>query len=187
QAAHPLGELEAARPSLPPTADSNSLRAFFEALRIFQSENNATLHKRRGTSFPTNPERRARIGPALVPIRALRFFPAAPIRATFPRTGGPANVRTRHEYRLMCRSRLPFQTVRGCANKIPTQLHKGRVPCTWRTEWVRARGFQTQSFPAGSLFPLPPFFHILRRANEHLDQIIMQRIIKLTLKCPLKL
>src|SRR5215471_2045780 len=35
--------------------------------------------------------------------------------------------------------------------------------------------------------PCPPVFHVLRRAHKHLDQIIVQAVIKLALEGPLKL
>ena len=54
-------------------------------------------------------------------------------------------------------------------------------------ESVHSRVSRRQSFREASQFATSPLGKILRRANEHLDQIVVQTIVQLTLKCPLEL
>ena len=60
-------------------------------------------------------------------------------------------------------------------------------PCTARKESAHTRGFAVQFSGAGSqAFPLA-LDAVLRRADEHFDQVIVQAIVELALKAPFKL
>ena len=75
-----------------------------------------------------------------------------------------------------------------CASNSHALDRTGNVPCSARSEWGHAREFPVQ-FPgeADSQFLPATFGAVLRSADEHLAEIIVQRVVELALEAPFKL
>src|SRR5678815_1961884 len=71
------------------------------------------------------------------------------------------------------------------SNQIPDRTN--RVPCNAKKVLDRSQESRFQSFRARSqVFP-SPISQVLRRAHKHLDEVVMQAVVELTLKSPLEL
>src|SRR5580765_2727158 len=88
----------------------------------------------------------------------------------------------------MYRSRQPFRTARHSASSNRTRDRKGITPYSERRELVPAHGSPVRSFAAvrsQSLFLAVGA--ILRCTNKHLDKVVVERVIQLSLKAPFEL
>src|SRR5712692_2992140 len=153
----------------------------------FRPVHSAMHGRNQGISFWTSRARLARTGRALAQAPEAQSFPATQARATSPRNGVLADARTRRARRLRCRSHRPCRIVLGGANNSRVPDGTDTSPCSMRMESVRARGFLARFFLAESQAFLPAVRQVLRCTDEHLDQVIVQTVVKLALKSPLKL
>src|SRR5262249_13012340 len=140
------------------------------------------------TSSPTSPSHPART--TRVPDQAPERQPiqGIPEHATSPQTAAPADVQTPHARRSMYRSLQLCQTALPSASSNQTPDRKDRTPCTARKELARALESLVRSSGAvRSQALLLPILPILRGSDEHLHEVVVQRVVKLPLKAPLKL
>src|SRR5271165_3023451 len=150
-----------------------------------------------GTASPTSPARRAQTDRVRGLARLGRCGQANPAHATSPQTAAPAAARRRRAHRSRCRNLPPCRTARAPASNSPAQADRDTAPCSARTESDRAAEFRWQCVPAatpeGSRSQLPValelrnLFFVLRRADKHLDDVIMQAVEDLPLQGPLEL
>src|SRR5438046_5180454 len=168
-------------------ACSRWFAAALAAAPIFLQANSAAPEKTQETSSPTNPARRARTIPVrdLVPKSQSPQVSQAP--AIFPRTAGQASVQKPREHRWMYKSPPPCRTVPHHASNSPAQDRRDKAPCSARTESALARGFPARFSLAGSQALPLALCPVLRRPDEHFDQIIVQRVVELMLERPFKL
>src|SRR5580700_4804117 len=88
----------------------------------------------------------------------------------------------------MCRNRRPCRIVPRCASSSQARDRRGRVPCSARMEWSRVRGLRARFFgEADSQFPLAAVGSVLRRADEHFYEVVVQRVVELALEAPFEL
>ena len=149
--------------------------------------NSAARERTPETSSLTNPANRVRTVP--VPGQALKFQFAPENRALAIslRTDVQAASQKRRERHLRYKNPPPCRTAPRRASNTPDRGRRDTSPYIARTESARARGFPAEFSRAGSQ-PLPLAIRpVLRRANEHFDQIIVQRVVKLALEGPLEL
>src|SRR4051794_30327281 len=140
------------------------------------------------TSSPTSPEHLAQT--TLFPDQAPgpRHAQANPARATFHQTAAPTGVRTPHAHRSRYKSLPPCRTAPRYVSSSRTRDRKGTSPYIAKRELGRARRSPLRScggVRSQSLFLA--VLAILRRADEHLHKIVVQRVIKLPLEAPLEL
>src|SRR5438552_7396349 len=154
---------------------------------IFLRASSAAPEKIEETSSPTNPAHRVQTGPVQDRVPEPQYARANLVHARSPRTAGPAGARKRHEHRWMYKSLPPCRTVPHLASNSPARDHRDKAPCSARTESARARGFPARFSLAGSQALPLALRPVLRRPDEHFDQIIVQRVVELTLEGPFKL
>src|SRR5437016_7939034 len=184
QAASAAGGL---KPCPTRNACSRWFAAALAAAPIFLQANSAAPEKTQETSSPTNPTRRAQTAHVRGQVPEPQYARANLVHARSPQTAAPAGVRKRHGHRWMYKSLPPCRTVPHLASNSPARDHRDKAPCSARTESARARGFPARFSRAGSQ-PLPLALRpVLRRADEHFDQIIVQSVVELTLEGPFKL
>src|SRR5207302_4905877 len=88
----------------------------------------------------------------------------------------------------MCRSPRPCRIVRHSANSNRALGRRDTTPCSGRKEWGHVGGFPARSFAGADSQPLlAAISAVLRRANEHFDEVVMQRIEELALEAPFEL
>src|SRR5579859_254728 len=156
--------------------------------RIVRAIHTARREKTRETSSPTNPAHPAQRGrgrdQAPRPQSALEI----PERATSRRTDGPSGDRKPRGRHSRYRSLQPYQTGRRCVSSSRTGRRRDTTPCSARRESAHAHGFRAQS-PGGvpSQALLLAVRPILRRPNEHLHEVVVERVVKLALEAPLEL
>src|SRR5207248_1635678 len=178
---------EGAKSCLTRNACSRWFAAAPAAPPIFLQANSAAPEKTQETSSPTNPTRRAQTAHVRGQVPEPQYARANLVHARSPQTAGPAGVRKRHGHRWTYRSLRPCRIVPHLASNSPARDHRDKAPCSARTESARARGFPARFSRAGSQ-PLPLALRpVLRRADEHFDQIIVQSVVELTLEGPFKL
>src|SRR5579862_1445530 len=154
----------------------------------FRPVRNAAHEKNRETYFLTNPEHLGQTihDPDLV--RSSRFDPASRALATFHRTAAPAGGQKRHVRHSKYKSRRPYRIAPRFASSSQDQNRTSTVPCSARKESGRARKFPVRSCRvADSLFPEAAIGPVLRRTNEHFNEVIVQCIVKLALEAPFEL
>src|ERR1700691_3974505 len=151
-------------------------------------ERNAAREKSPGTFCQTSRGHPARTSLALGRLPPFRCARASPGRATSHRTGGLTAGRRQHERRWRYRSLRLCRTAGRFANSIRVRDRRGTVPCSVKTGCGRAREFLVRSFGAvDSQFLLAAVGTILGRADEHFDEVVVQRIVELALETPFKL
>src|SRR5437016_903844 len=149
---------------------------------------NAALGKNQETFSPTSRAHPAQTIRAPGPAPKSPSARVRPARATSLQTAAPARVRTPHAHRSRCRSPRPCRRISPrCANNSRVRDRTGIAPCSAKREWARAPEFPARFSAGDSQAALAPVHAILRRADEHLDQVVVQRVIELPLKLPLKL
>src|SRR5580658_6823463 len=141
-----------------------------------------------GTVFWTSPEHPARTSHGPGRVRSARFSRGNRARATFRQTGAPRGGRK------LCARHSKYRNLRPCriavrfASSSPVQGHRDRVPCSARKGWGRDRGFPARSSDAeNSQFLLAAIGAVLRGADEHFAEIIVQCIVELALEAPFEL
>src|SRR5215469_851798 len=147
----------------------------------------AARRKNPGTSSPTSPAHPAQTIRVPGPAPKFPFAQVCPERATSLQTAAPARVRIPHAHRSRCRSPRLCRIFPRCSNSSRVLDRRGTFPCSARKEAARARGFPARFSGGDSQASLAPVFAVLRRAGKHLDQVVVQRVVELPLKLPLKL
>src|SRR5579872_5639549 len=151
-------------------------------------ERNAAPERTPETTSPTSPTHPAQTILDQRQVHAARSLQAIPERATFPQIAARAAARTPHEYRLMCRSPPLCRTAARSASNIQVPGRRDTDPYSGRRELARVRESPAQSFRGARSQSLPlAIGAILRRADEHLDKVIMQRVVELSLEGPFEL
>src|SRR6266702_6749139 len=88
----------------------------------------------------------------------------------------------------MCKSRRPCRTAWRCASNSRVRDRRGTSPCSERRESGPVRGFPARSFGGEHSQSLPlAVGAVLRRADEHFHEVVVQRVEKLALKTPFEL
>src|SRR5437879_463105 len=176
----------------PPSLTRSAASAFPQDERatqpIARPDRSAEPERNRETSSPTSPEHPVQT--ALFPDQALesRSVQESPACATSPQTAAPAIAQRLHARRSRYRNRRLCRTAPLSASSSPTRDRRGKSPCSERRELVHAQGSPLRSSAAVRSHPLPlTVFSVLRRANEHLHEIVVERVIELPLEAPLKL
>src|SRR5579864_2267928 len=140
------------------------------------------------TSSPTSPSHPARTIRVPDQVRGSQSALATRSRATSHRTAEPATVQTQRAHRSTCRNPRLFRTAPHSASSIRTLDRTDTTPCTARRELARVLESPVRSSAAvRSQALLLPILAILRRSDEHLHEVVVQRVVKLPLKAPLKL
>src|SRR5580704_6345812 len=151
----------------------------------FPRGRNAARGRNLETSFLTSLEHLARTSLGRGRVQATRFARASLGRATFLRTGGRGGGRKRRARRLTCRNRRPCRTVPRFENSSRVRDGRGRVPCSAKREWDHARGFPARSSGVRDSQSLPAAVGaVLWGADEHFDEVVVQRVIELSLEAP---
>src|SRR4051812_2431369 len=159
--------------------------------------NNAAPARTPETASPTNPARHERTTRGQAQARSSRGGQATRAHATSLRTGAPASARRRHEHRSRCRSLRPYRIFHAVVSSSPVRVRRGRAPCIAKTEWARCAGCLRRCVGATAAptarsqlalaLPLLILPQVLRRADEHLDDVVLQAIEDVPLQHPLEL
>src|ERR1700733_2105410 len=154
----------------------------------FPRAHNATREKNLETSFQTNQEHPAQTSRDRGRVRRGRWLWARPERATFRRTGVPGACQRPRGHRWKYRNLRLFRTAGRFANSIRVRHRRGTVPYSAKTEWGHALESLVRSFGVvDSQFLLAAVGAILRRADEHFDEVNVHSIVELALEAPFEL
>src|SRR5579872_6743086 len=175
-------------PYPPPVASLMFPKSARLTLAIARSVRIVSPGRTQETSSPTSPLHLVRKARARDQILESQYAKASRAHATSLRTVAPANVRTPHARRSKCRSRRPCRIAPRSGSSSRTQNRKGKAACTAKMESARVSRSPLQfSAAVRSQSLLLSIGPILRRADEHLDKIVMQSVVKLALKTPFEL
>src|SRR5438270_5461376 len=163
-------------------------RCVREVQTTFQPGRSATRERNPEISSPTSPAHPVRKGRVRDRALSESCDRETPELATSLRTGAPTGVRTRRAHRWTYRSLRPFQTVQRCASSNRAPGHIDTAPYSAKMEWGRVLGFHPQSsggVPSQAL--LLTVGAVLRRADKHFDEIVVQSVVELALEAPFEL
>src|SRR5579872_192804 len=177
---------------MPPCSRRNACLEFSQsapaALANSPPERNAAPERTPETSSPTSPTHPAQTILDQRQVHAARSLQAIPERATFLQIAARAIARIPHEHRSMCRSPPLCRTAARSASNTQVSDRRDTAPYTARRELARVRESPAESFRGARSQSLPlAIGAILRRADEHLDKVIMQRVVELSLEGPFEL